>query len=159
MFQSEVLDGDVEKSTALIKPALTPMKQALVDLIMGEFWIIFNQEWTGNIQKRAGASSTPSPSTTPSSKGSGQKSNSNKDSKRPRDDNDEGDEHSREDERKGRKRRNNGSCPAERDNSLKYACPYRKHDPRKYCYRDWRSCALTAQETIARVKSVTFTLY
>jgi len=36
----------------------------------------------------------------------------------------------------------------------KFACPYRKHDPRKYCHqvRCWRSCALTPLDTIARVK-------
>lgn len=33
-----------------------------------------------------------------------------------------------------------------------FACPYRKHDPRKFNFRDWPTCALTPQRTVARVK-------
>jgi hypothetical protein len=33
-----------------------------------------------------------------------------------------------------------------------FACPYRKHNPRKYGVADWRSCALSHHKTIARVK-------
>jgi hypothetical protein len=35
---------------------------------------------------------------------------------------------------------------------LKFACPYRKRNPRKYCVTDWRSCTLTPLDTIARLK-------
>ena len=38
------------------------------------------------------------------------------------------------------------------DDGTKFACPYRKRDPRKYCIKNWRSCALTPQESVARVK-------
>ena len=38
------------------------------------------------------------------------------------------------------------------DDSSKFACPYRKHDAKRYCVRHWRSCALTPLETVARVK-------
>jgi hypothetical protein len=38
------------------------------------------------------------------------------------------------------------------DQSVEFACPYRKHNPRKYSVRDWRSCALTSFNSIARVK-------
>jgi hypothetical protein len=34
----------------------------------------------------------------------------------------------------------------------RFACPYRKHNPRKYSVQDWRICALTHHKTIARVK-------
>ena len=44
------------------------------------------------------------------------------------------------------------SPPRNPDDSTKFACPYRKRDPRKYCVQHWRSCALTPQETVARVK-------
>jgi hypothetical protein len=37
----------------------------------------------------------------------------------------------------------------------KFACPYRKHDPRKYCVPNWGPCALTPLQTVARVKLVT----
>ena len=38
------------------------------------------------------------------------------------------------------------------DDNAKFACPYRKRDPRKYCVQHWRSCALTPLDTVARVK-------
>ncbi|PMD47741.1 hypothetical protein L207DRAFT_576502 [Hyaloscypha variabilis F] len=44
------------------------------------------------------------------------------------------------------------SPPQNEDDNNKFACPYRKRDPRKYCIQHWRSCALTPLETIARVK-------
>jgi hypothetical protein len=34
----------------------------------------------------------------------------------------------------------------------KFACPYRKYDPRKYCVPNWGPCALTPLQTVARVK-------
>jgi hypothetical protein len=42
-------------------------------------------------------------------------------------------------------------CQTQDDNT-KFACPYRKRDPRKYCVQHWRSCALTPLDTVARVK-------
>lgn len=44
------------------------------------------------------------------------------------------------------------SPPRNQDDTRKFACPYRKHDAKKYCVRHWRSCALTPLETVARVK-------
>jgi hypothetical protein len=44
------------------------------------------------------------------------------------------------------------SPPRNISDTSKFACPYRKHNARKYCVRNWRSCALTPLETIARVK-------
>jgi hypothetical protein len=45
--------------------------------------------------------------------------------------------------------------PMKEGDNTKFACPYRKHDPQKYCVQYWRSCALTPLETVARVKYVT----
>lgn len=42
--------------------------------------------------------------------------------------------------------------PLKEDDKTKYACPYRKHNAQKYCVHNWRSCALTPFETVARVK-------
>ena len=36
----------------------------------------------------------------------------------------------------------------------KFACPFRKHDPRKYSVPNWGPCALTPLQTVARVKLV-----
>lgn len=44
------------------------------------------------------------------------------------------------------------SPPRNADDSTKFACPYRKRDPRKYCVKYWKACALTPQDTVARVK-------
>ncbi|KAF8858161.1 hypothetical protein BDZ45DRAFT_743595 [Acephala macrosclerotiorum] len=44
------------------------------------------------------------------------------------------------------------SPPQNQDDNTKFACPYRKRDPRKYCLQNWRPCALTPLETVARVK-------
>jgi hypothetical protein len=41
------------------------------------------------------------------------------------------------------------------ETGLKFACPYRKHDPRKYGMPNWGPCALTPLQTVARVKLVT----
>lgn len=34
----------------------------------------------------------------------------------------------------------------------RFACPFRKHNPQRYSYPEWRHCALSAFESIARVK-------
>ncbi|KAF8859289.1 hypothetical protein BDZ45DRAFT_725399 [Acephala macrosclerotiorum] len=39
------------------------------------------------------------------------------------------------------------------DSDAKFACPYRKHDPRKYCVPNWGPCALTPLQTVARLKA------
>ncbi|KAH9214585.1 hypothetical protein DL95DRAFT_446352 [Leptodontidium sp. 2 PMI_412] len=39
------------------------------------------------------------------------------------------------------------------DIHLKFACPYQKHNPRKYCIKDWQRCVLTPHTTVARVKA------
>lgn len=44
------------------------------------------------------------------------------------------------------------SLPQDADERAKFACPYRKHNPTQYNVRTWHSCALTAFETVARVK-------
>lgn len=48
----------------------------------------------------------------------------------------------------------NGNGPSDEpeDPPLKFACPYRKRDPRKYCLSKWRRCALTPHESVSRVK-------
>jgi hypothetical protein len=51
------------------------------------------------------------------------------------------------------------SPPQSQDDSAKFACPYRKRDPRKYCVQHWRPCALTPLESVARVKYVIVRLF
>jgi hypothetical protein len=42
--------------------------------------------------------------------------------------------------------------PQDAEEGSKFACPFRKNNPGKYSVREWRSCALTPLETVARVK-------
>jgi hypothetical protein len=68
---------------------------------------------------------------------------------------DEDEDQSDNPERRGPKRpRGVSSSPGNLDNVPKFACPYRKHNPRTYCIGSWRSCALTPLKTVARVKFV-----
>ena len=142
-----------EYSLALVKPVLTYAKRQLVDHIMEEFWILFNQGWVRNVRKCTGSTSVSgresSSSSGPNSPDNQGSQKSQKSGKRRRDDEPNGDPDDR-----GRvpERSKEGSKDLDR-RRLKFACPYRKHNSRKYCIQSiWRSCALTPQDTVARVK-------
>jgi hypothetical protein len=144
---------------SLIGPVLTPMKRALVEGIMKDFWVIFNQEWLANIRKCTNSPSAPSsasnpPGSSPSSDKSSRKPNG---SQRKRGYNDDDDGSPEDDSNEDPKRPRTTPFPPEaQKENVKFACPYRKHNPRKYnhCIRTWRSCALTSFESVARVKYV-----
>ena len=74
-----------------------------------------------------------------------------KNGKRKRQDQDEN-ENNEGENRSPKRPKNLLSPPRNTFGCRKFACPYRKHDARKYCVRNWRSCALTPLETVARVK-------
>jgi hypothetical protein len=136
-------------------PLSTMAKQELVDRFMREFWTIFNQNWTAEPQEH-GNSSSQSGITSAYSVNSG---DSAKDSRscraqklQKRREADEDDEGSDNGDQRGRKRPKNFITKVE-TSGPKFACLYRKHNPRKYCVSGgWRPCALTPFETIARVK-------
>lgn len=134
----------------LLRPVLSPMKQALVDRIMDEFWTIINQEWASNLTKCAGE--TPASSSPPGSNGSltGGSSPRMANRKHQRDDEDE----TPPDDNNGRTPKRPNSQPERTPpkNGVKFACPYRKHDPHKYTIYKHRSCALSHWDTVARVK-------
>jgi hypothetical protein len=73
--------------------------------------------------------------------------------KRRRDDED-GQDRGRDDSTNSKQPRTLLSPLHNQEDNSKFACPYRKRNPRKYCVRDWRTCALTPLETVARVKYV-----
>jgi hypothetical protein len=145
-------DNHIEGEKNLLRPVLSPMKQALVDRIMDEFWTIVNQEWSANLTKCAGE--TPASSSPPGSNGSliGGSSPRMANRKRPRDDGEE----PPPDENNGRtpKRPNSQSEKTPPKNGAKFACPYRKHAPHRYTIYKHRSCALSHWDTVARVKYV-----
>jgi hypothetical protein len=132
----------------LIRQQMTRAKLQLVDRLMEEFWIVFNKDWKASSRQRGQTSAPATGSYATNSQTSPRKTNSRKRSLDRGDDQDPGDEDGRGSKRFGSAL----GSPAITNKVENYACPYRKHNPRKYCVKDWRSCCLTSQKTIARVK-------
>jgi hypothetical protein len=84
-----LLAQDMGNADLPIRPLLTSMKQELVDGIMREFWIIFNQEWSTNIQKRSGGSPQSTSSSISQHNNKSGKPSTSRGQKRERKDDDE----------------------------------------------------------------------
>ncbi|KAE9364895.1 hypothetical protein N431DRAFT_282195, partial [Stipitochalara longipes BDJ] len=119
-----------------------------------EFWIIFDQNWKTSIRvcptapnNSSSKSRAVTAANTVSGTNSGQGFGKAQKFERGKDGNSEGD-----------RERDNGEPskypdpPADATQPIGFACPYRKHNPRKYCVTKWRSCALSPLKTVARVK-------
>ena len=134
---------------------LEPMKKQIVDGLMEDFWIYFNQNWPSGVQQRPGASSTSAstfgsaavcivPARTASDGNSkGHQTGGGRQDKDPDENNEKG---------LGGNGKQPESAPNTNQTAPGFACPYRKHNPRKYCVKDWRSCALGAHKTVSRLK-------
>lgn len=134
-------------SQILMKPILNQTQAELVDLLMDEFWAMIKQNPGTNTAAHGNTSSSTSP---PSQNTESAPERSSKPKSRARALENEEDGDIGEDDRQGPKRQKlGGSSPTEMN---LYACPYRKHDPRKYNVQDWATCALTPHRTVARVK-------
>jgi len=144
---SLIRQGDEQKS--VIWPILDPMRKDLVESLMDEFWIMFDQHWAARMTQCPGSSS-------PSEESRDQGTQANKVSsitpqqKRQRSE----DEDSPDDdgEKKPRKRGGGIQSCSKFDDVARFSCPFRKHNPQKYGIHSHRVCALTSWETIARVK-------
>jgi hypothetical protein len=133
-----------------LSPILDQARQELVDRVMEEFWILFNREWNSNFRTYGGSTSSSShsgntPFTTPGTSIASPPSQR----KRQRDDGDTPDGNEDGNPRPPR-RRVGPNSPS--DSSNRFACPFRKHDSRRYTIHTHRVCALSHWETIARVK-------
>jgi hypothetical protein len=109
----------------------------------------FNENWHPNIQQRGG------PSTSSSTSISGSSSNSRflseqRSAKRFRQL--QSDENGGDDGDDLMELRDLQKRPPGVSLERMFACPFRKHDPAKYCLHDWPRCALTSHATVARVK-------
>jgi hypothetical protein len=141
------MDLDQESNTI---PLVDPVKEALIERVMEEFWVIFNQRWPANVsQHTTGSSSEASGSSAPPyATTSITLLPLNQRKKRKVDDeeadgNDERDQrHPDADERKERRS----------ETSPRFACPFRKHNSTEYSISSHRACALSSWDTIARVK-------
>ncbi|RDL29978.1 uncharacterized protein BP5553_10605 [Venustampulla echinocandica] len=129
---------------------LGPVRDELVELVMSEFWTLFNREWDSSFTECAGNSprspkeSRSGPHTTPSTSGI--------QAQRKRQRMDDGDNR---DDNSGRKPRQPPQLPvpgSEGKDSPKFACPFRKCDANTYNIYSYRVCALSHWKTIARVK-------
>jgi hypothetical protein len=137
---------------------ITAAQLSIVHRLMGEFWAIFEQQWqSGTRQHGATESSSSSGLSSLEITGTGQETaaiSATNRSKRPRND-EEGDSENEKD----RPSKRAGKHPASEDQSeiaLRFACPFRKRNPRKYCVQAWSRCALTPHATVARVKYASF---
>jgi hypothetical protein len=145
------LDTDVN-SEEIVPEVLTPIRMGLVDQVMEEFWVMFNQGWSFNFtdhadNSSAGTSRSSNVEETNHDTGARQPSRG----KRQREEGNAGDQNGDRNSRTPGKRSSGGKDSEE---SIKFACPFRKHDPRKYNIYSHRTCTLSHWDTISRLKYV-----
>jgi hypothetical protein len=144
-------EGDTCKGPNGLSLILERIWGELLDAFMDQFWMIANQNISGNFRVHACSSSASStsnksdfytPRASSSNMSSGKWTGEDEREDFPEEDGD------------GRPKRPNvpSTSTTSFEESAQVACPYRKHDPRKYNFRDWPTCALTPQRTVARVK-------
>jgi hypothetical protein len=151
--EDDHLSLGVDSQPPFPQPTLDPTKKKMVDHFIKGFRI-FRQTWTTGIRKVASGpapepgnsaetstSSFSSGSTFPTGTTSWENPVPGLDSQ------ERGDENHDKDPENG-----NGGSGKSEDLPLKFACPFRKRDPRKYCLSKWRRCALSAHDSVARVK-------
>lgn len=148
-----------------ISSLVATMKQNLITCILDEFVVISKQNRVANIRNHGSSSeSTQCGTGRPESKTNCQISSTSRGRQLHREDNDnegpgegDGDGDGDGDDRRTPKRPRTISTPSRAlKESSKFACPYRKYDPRKYCVQNWRPCALTALDSVSRVKFVIY---
>lgn len=135
----------------LLDMVLERTRIELLEGIMEQFWMYVNQRMGGGVRMHADPSSTSqtatsgslNTSTRTSNLGSAKRSLEAEGQELPEED---------DDERRAKKPRTPAVSRNALEESAQFACPYRKHDPRKYNVNDWSSCALTPLRTVARVK-------
>ncbi|KAG9233783.1 putative resistance to glucose repression protein 1 [Amylocarpus encephaloides] len=137
------------KESHVTASVLDPRRENLVDLVMEEFWALFNQEWDSSVNQRTDGSrrSSDESNTSPSTS---TESSSETQTRRKRQRGDESEGLDGGNDRKTKSRQQ--PTPRAQEETLKFACPFRKHDPQSYNIYTNRVCALSHWQTIARVK-------
>jgi Fungal Zn(2)-Cys(6) binuclear cluster domain len=137
-----------------IRPNLETAKQALIDRIMEDFYDVFDHDWTSNVK----SCGDQSPGSSYKQSDNGHSSNSlasqipsKKHGRKPEENKDQDDDDSKDNFPK--RPRSTFKSPY-REEMIKFACPFRKHDPRRYDVHiaAHRSCALSHWDTVARIK-------
>jgi len=129
-------------------PQLRSEKAGLVERLMEDFWARFESELSKNLRQHGtSATSNSSSDSGLTSKGSS-KLRSTKRRRKTSDDQEEND-----DQERGPKRSNNNeTAQGILERPERFACPYRKHNPKKYGLEGWGPCVLTGHQDMSRVK-------
>lgn len=137
------------EEVGLVTPPLDPTRQAIVDMVMEEFWAISNQNWLPHVSQCAGGSSQNDSSHNNSNRGKSKESKNgasggNGGKRKRADENEDGTEmpltkSSRYDEE-------------DISEDPRFACPFRKNDPSKYNVYSHRGCAISYWQKIHRLK-------
>lgn len=141
------------------RPILNGHQRQIAEKSMGEFWDVMNRYWKIIVAQRtrgheqststsAGSSSYSCPELYSSVTEQPEKQQQ-KTMKRDRKDGDDDDD---EDEKSFKRPKDNMNDLENPIKKPRYACPYRKHNRRRYNLHDHRTCALSWFETIARLK-------
>ncbi|CZR55765.1 uncharacterized protein PAC_05653 [Phialocephala subalpina] len=149
---SDDSEANLECEDANVSNFLEPLQQALVDRVMDEFWVIFNQNWDAGVREHAGtshASTSSSPSNSALLTSAAPTPASTQQRKRQRDSDKASDD---EDGNMSRRPKRSTGPSDDAGDRKRFACPFRKHDARRYSTYSYRVCALSHWETIARVK-------
>jgi hypothetical protein len=140
------------------------MMQKLVDRVMEEFWVIFgavmftDPESAGEIEPLVNGdqASTDGNNTTVTTTGFSSSSSSfTSDKQAPTGQHKRQREEQEEDNPNNQRKQQPSKqfpLPAARLKTIRFACPFRKHDPRMYTMYSHRNCALSGWKTIARIK-------
>jgi hypothetical protein len=137
-----------------LQTELSPMKSRLIEKLMMDFWAIFDSSWPHSMRQHGSSGRSTVSTTASGSATTSRDSSSVRYGKRCRSDDDENEESDDHHERR-RKRAPVDKLPAVREDdqfARQFACPFRKHDPRKYSIQKWPRCAEKPQKTIARLK-------
>jgi hypothetical protein len=129
---------------------LGKVKDGLVECIMKEFWDMTNQTLTSTMRTHG----SPADSSSSSSENNGsllQQLQNFTPGKRPREDGN-GEPPNQDGDRGSKKPKSVLTALEISDERPQFACPYRKHDPRKYNVNEWTACALTPRDAVARIK-------
>ncbi|KAN0110859.1 hypothetical protein V8E51_007246 [Hyaloscypha variabilis] len=151
-YQSEDLDLFIDDHFSLVegvliafRPALEQAKLALIDRLVQEFWSTFHryQKRDFLIGRSRGMVRAPICDERPTTgilKRGHEEDNTPSCSFNVND-------------TRAHKRLRGTPSVLEFSEASKFACPFRKHDPRKYGVPNWGPCALTPLQTVARVKA------
>lgn len=125
---------------------LEKAKRTLINQLMQEVWVRFDKDWTAKFTACAGSETTLIPPSRQTASTSAQGIVPKRQRKEDDDDNSSSDDHGR-----APKRSIPQQTPPDGE-GLALSCPFRKHDPRKYRFPEYRTCALSFWKNVGRVK-------